>query len=488
VSNDETRPPETGARDMGDTVGGDAGAARGVAGLATTYSARQVRRARELLTALYAARRTVRFYPLDHPATNEAIRELKEVVDAYHGEGVDIALAFFEGELLLGEQVLPEESILFDQLIRELTGIGVGSLVIRRGVQAHELARMVQLVAVDSFEVEQSGGMPRMIAEAQMPYVEIGEVKVFESSDQDDNPERAQESYQDAIELMREIDTLVGHKRAISAVRVKGVVRSLVDNVLSNRQAMMALSGLKSFDEYTFYHSANVALLSLALGSSITHDYRFLSSLGTGALLHDIGKLTVDPEILNKPGSLSPEEWALMRQHPVRGAEQAVAISGLDRSAIVIVLEHHMRFDGCGYPRPPLLSRQHLASRIVAIADAFDAMTSRRAYSSARVQDEAMAILVQSAGSALDPVLTRLFLSMLGLFPPRSVVRLGDGSTAIVIRPSDSDVLRPHVRVIADPAQAMIEPYDVDLSATPDLRIVRSLDATALNIDVEDYI
>jgi len=455
--------------------------------LGVTYTAKQVRRARELLTKLYAARRTARFYPLEHPATSEAIGALRAVVGKYHEEGVDVSLAFFEGELLLGEQVLPEESILFDQLIRELTGIGAGSIVIRRGVDRLELARAVQLIASDSFEVERSGGIPRMIDEARLQHVEIGEVKVFEHSEEGDDPERAQESYQGAIELMREIDTLIGHNRGMSAVRVKGVVRSLVDNVLSNRPAMMALTGLKSYDEYTFYHSANVALLSLALGSSITHDYRFLSSLGTGALLHDVGKLTIDTEILNKPGALDAEEWALVRQHPVRGAEHVVSIPGLDRSAIVIILEHHMRYDGTGYPHAPIAREQHLASRIVAIADAFDAMTSRRSYSSARVQDEAMAILVQSAGTALDPVLTRLFLSMLGLYPPRSVVRLTDETTGIVLRPSEGDVLRPLVRIIADADHVMVGPYDVDLSATPDLGIARSLDAASLNVDVEDY-
>ena len=122
---------------------------------------------------------------------------------------------------------------------------------------------------------------------------------------------------------------------------------------------------MKSHDEYTFYHSANVALLSLALGSMITNDYRFLSSLGTGALLHDIGKMTLDLDILNKPGALSAEEWALVRQHPVTGAEQAALIPGLDHSSIVIVFEHHMRFDQSGYPTLDTSRTQRLAARIV---------------------------------------------------------------------------------------------------------------------------
>ena len=473
-------------------TGADAPAAPGadisdaIQSLGTTYTAKQIKRARELLTRLYAARRTVRFYPADHPATIDGMKTLKEIVDKYHDEGVDVALAFFEGELLLGDQLLTEESIFFDQLIRELTGIGAGSIVIRRGVDVPQLTRAVQLLAADSFEVERSGGMQRMIAEANLPLIEIGEVKVYERAEDEDDEDAAKESYNDAIELMREIDTLIRRNEAVNSTKVKGVVRSLVDNVLSNRQAMLALTGLKSHDEYTFYHSANVALLALALGSKITHDYRFLSSLGTGALLHDIGKMNVDLEILNKPGALSADEWALVRQHPVRGAEQAVTVQGLDRSSVVIILEHHMRYDGSGYPHNPIPRRQHLASRIVAIADAYDAMTSRRSYSAARVQDEAMEILVQSAGSALDPVLTRMFVSMLGVYPPRSVVRMSDGRTGIVVRPCEGEPLKPIVRVIAEDDGSLIEPVDIDLCVDTELTIVRSIDGGALNIDVEE--
>lgn len=456
--------------------------------ISVTYSTNQLKRVRQLLTRMYAAHRSARFYPMDHPATVEAIRGLGDVIRKYHEEGVDIALAFFEGELLLGEQLLPQESIIFDQLIREFTGMGAGSIVIHRGVDDAELSRMVSLLAAGSYEIERVGGIQRMSLEANLPNIEIGEVKVFERSEDSEDPEKAAGSYQDSIELMREVDALIRRNRTISPVKVKGVMRSMVDNVLSNRQAMLALTGLKSYDEYTFYHSANVALLSLALGSMITEDYRFLSTLGTGALLHDIGKMTIDLDILNKRGALSAEEWAMVREHPVCGAEQAVTVPGLDRFAIVIILEHHMRYDGSGYPQRSSARKQHLTSRIVAVADAYDAMTSQRSYSAARAPEEAMSILAQSAGTALDPVLTRMFVTMLGIYPPRTTVRLNDESTAIVVSPTEGDVLRPLVRVIADSEGVLIDPMDIDLSVQEELKISRSLDTATLNIDVEDFL
>jgi HD-GYP domain-containing protein (c-di-GMP phosphodiesterase class II) len=447
------------------------------------YSSRQIARARDLLTALYSVRRTSRFYPMEHPATVDGAKELQARIREFHDEGVDVEFAFFDGELLFGERLLPEESVLFDQLIRELTAIGVGTLAIRRGIDLQQTMRMVAVLAADALEAEQAGGVQRMAAEADLVHVEIGDVRAFDKDRDAGAEEEPGEAYGGAIELMREIDMLVRRNRVPSSTHVKSVVKSLVDNVVANRYAMLQLTGLKNHDEYTFFHSANVALLSLALGSMVTSDHRFLSSLGTGALLHDIGKMTLDVDILNKPGALSPEEWALVRQHPVTGAEQAALIPG-----IVIIFEHHMRWDRSGYPSMKTMRPQHLASRIVAVADAYDAMTSRRSYSAARMQDEAMTLLARSSASAVDPTLLRLFVSMMGIYPPRTVVRLTDKSVGIVLEPSQTEPLKPIVRVIAEPSGRMVEPVDLDLSKAEDLGVDRSIDGRQLNVEVEDYV
>jgi HD-GYP domain-containing protein (c-di-GMP phosphodiesterase class II) len=461
-----------------------------LAGNVIQYSGKQQRRARDVLTRLYAVRRSARFYPMDHPAVMDQVDALLEASTEFHEEGVDVHLAFFEGEILLGEKILTEESVLFDQLIRDMTAIGAGSLVIKRGVTRDELARAVALFAHDAGEVEAAGGLERMVLEANIPHVEVGAVRVVEKAEEISGnlEEEAKGSYGGAITLMREIDRLLRANRAVSSNRVKGVVRSLVDNVLGNRYAMLQLTGLKNYDEYTFYHSANVAILSLALGSLITTDYRFLSSLGVGALLHDIGKLSVDLKILNKPGALSAEEWANVRQHPIHGAEMTALLPGVDKSSIVTILEHHMRFDSTGYPTRVPPRRQHLASRIVAVADSYDAMTSRRSYSAARVQDEAMLMLARSAGSSLDPTLVQLFISLMGVYPPRSVVRLSSGQVGIVLHPSTTDPLRPVIRVIAAASGEIGEPFDLDLTAAPELSVEGCIDPRLVNIEVEDYV
>ncbi len=481
-SEGDVREPASQSHDG--TVGSDAVVGKR-AGMA--YSYRQMERVRELLTSLYAVRRTAKFYPMDHPAAVEGTHGLMDVVARFHSEGVDVELVFFEGELVFGDKLLAEESILFDQLIRDMASIGAGSLSFLQGLTFPELSRAIAVLSSEQHEIEHAGGLVRMIEEAQLIHVRVGEVHVYERPEPAEDPEAsAHEAYEGAVDIMREIDSLIRHNKVVNSGQVKGVVRNLVDNVLSNRHAMLELTGLKNYDDYTFYHSANVAILSLALASTLTNEYRFLSSLGVGALLHDIGKMKVDLSILNKPGALTAEEWALVRQHPVYGAEQAALIPGLDKSAIVMILEHHMRYDSSGYPQRVPRSPQHLASRIVAVADAYDAMTSRRSYSAARVQDEAMSMLAQGAGTAHDDVLVRLFISMMGVYPPRTVVQLSDGRTGIVTRPSDVDPLKPRIRVIADEAGHIIDPVVVDLAST-DLGVERCLDPQSINIEVDDY-
>jgi len=454
------------------------------------YSAKQTRRARDILTRLYAVRRAARFYPLEHPAVMEGVVLLSESLVPFFSEGVDVEFAFFEGEIMFGDQLLTEESVLFDQLIRELTSTGVGSLVFRRGADEQELARAVLILAFDAAEVAKSGGIEHMVVEADLPHVQIGAVRMLERvrKPEGEPSEEARVAFSSAVSLMREIDRLLRANRHVSTMKVKGVVRSLVDNVLANRYAMLQLTGLKNYDEYTFYHSANVAILSLVLGSSVTNDYRFLSSLGVGALLHDIGKLTVDLQILNKPGALSPEEWANVRQHPITGAEMTALLPGVDKSAVVTILEHHMRWDGTGYPSRTPRRKQHLASRIVAVADSYDAMTSQRSYSAARVQDDAMATLAKSAGASLDPTLVRLFVQLMGLYPPRSIVRLSNDEIAIVLAPGEGDPLRPTVRVISSASGEMVTPTDIELIHRPELTVKGCIDPRLINIEIDDYV
>jgi HD-GYP domain-containing protein (c-di-GMP phosphodiesterase class II) len=147
-----------------------------------------------------------------------------------------------------------------------------------------------------------------------------------------------------------------------------------------------------------------------------------------------------------------------------------------------------MGWDGSGYPSRTPRRKQHLASRIVAVADSYDAMTSKRSYSAARVQDKAMLLMVEAAGTSLDPALVKLFVRMMGAYPPRSVVLLNDGAMALVIAPCAEDPYRPVVRVLTDSSGKFITPTDVYLVERPTLSVMGLIDPRKLNIDIDDYL
>jgi len=455
------------------------------------YTVEQVRRTRELLSRIHAVRRAARYYPFDHPSVDAAIDALFLVLQRYSVEQVDVSLVFLDGEVLLGEQLLTEESLLFDQLVRELNAAGIGSLIMRKDATRSELARAMKIVSAEGDAIAGAGGADEMSTAADLTNTRVGGlvgVIPFENQAGGELTEDVRSAFSSAVALIREIDGSLAVGGMTSMKQVTGATKSLVDNVLSNRDAMLRMSAIKSQSEYTYYHSANVAILAVSLGSMVSRDPHFLSSLGAGALLHDIGKLDVGFEIIEKRGRLTDEEWEHVRQHPMLGARMASRMPGIDSAVLVPILEHHMAWDGSGYPSRTPRRKQHITSRIVAVADMYDAMTSARSYSTARAQDTAMRIIIESAGTSLDPALVRLFVPMMGAYPPRSVVALSNGSVGIVIAPSMHDAFRPTVRVLTDGAGALISPVDVALVERTDLSIQGIIDPRRINIDINDYL
>ena len=458
----------------------------------TVFTAKQTSRARDLLARLGGARRSVTFYPRGHVVVRDNLEALFKVIESYHREGVDVPLVFFDDEVMLGDQLLAAESVIFDQLIRDLQSSGQTSVNFTQGLTLDELERAMQVLAKDHNELVESGGLESAIRTAQIPNVQIGTVAF--SRDPDDFAmefaEDAEKSYTEALDAIEDFGRKIERGIRPSPDAAREAVASIVNNVLENKGAMLELTGLMEYDEYTFFHSVNVTILSIALGSLVSSNKRFLNSLGVGALMHDIGKMTVELEVLNKSGSLSSDEWDLMRMHPVYGAEVAAGMRGLDRAAIVVILEHHMRYDLDGYPDRRPRRPQHLTSRIVAVADAYDAMTSKRAYAVAHRQDEAIEVLAKNAGTAFDPVLVRMFTQMLGVYPPRTIVRVNTGEVGVVLKPN-ANMRAPWVRMVTNATGDFIEPFDVDLSDPESAQgrtVEACLDPRGVNIEVDDFL
>jgi HD-GYP domain-containing protein (c-di-GMP phosphodiesterase class II) len=214
------------------------------------------------------------------------------------------------------------------------------------------------------------------------------------------------------------------------------------------------LTSIKSFDEYTFAHSVNVCILSVALGTRLGLSKRELSELGFAALFHDVGKVRLPIEILNKPGELTEEEWVEVRKHPVFGVKALLARRSIDRfctRAMVVSFEHHQKLDQTGYPETSVQRDLDLFSRIVTIVDVYDSMTSGRVYAKTPLTpDEALRRMLQKQGKSFDAVLLKVFINMLGIYPVGSVVVLDTGEIGVVMEANPAELSRPEVAIIAD--------------------------------------
>lgn len=459
---------------------------------AVVYSSWQTARTRELLARLAGARRSVTFYPRGHMVVRDNLDGLFRAIKEFHDEGVNVPLVFFDDEVMLGEQLLASESVIFDQLIRDMQASGQTAVDFTQGLTIDELERAMQVLAADRQALLAQGGLEAAVQAADIPHVEIGTVAFAREGDEFDagNGFDGQQSFTKALDAVRDFADRASHGRAPLVEDAREAVRGVVDNVLQDRAAMLAIAGAQGRQDYTYVHSVNVAILAVSLGSLISTNRRFLNSLGIGALMHDVGKMSPELDALNVDRELTPAEWDMIRMHPVYGAEIAAGMRGLDRAAIVAILEHHMGYDLDGYPERVPRRAQHITSRIVAIADAYDAMTAERHFAPAYRRDAALVELGRGSGTAYDPALLRLFARMLGAYPPRSFVRLSTGEAAIVASPTD-DVTAPVVRIVAGADGRFVAPFDVDLSdvaAAAGRSVVACLDPAAHGIEVDEYL
>lgn len=278
--------------------------------------------------------------------------------------------------------------------------------------------------------------------------------------------------------------------------RTLNALSSVVERILleleHTGQAALALADLCSADAYTFQHSVDVTTLGLLIGRQILHergwvDYRGrrqfdrfddrLYQLGLGLLLHDIGKLAIPADVLNKPGPLNESEWELMKTHPRAGFEllRDSNVSPLVKS---VVLRHHERWNGSGYPDGRSGTEIHEMARIAAVADVYDAVTSERVYSPATAPHVGVKIILDGADIGFDPYIVRVFSQLVAPFPPGVDVTLEDGRRGIVVSVPDGELDRPVVRIIDDPRA----PYEVSLLGDRSLAIrgwERSMAVTA---------
>jgi putative nucleotidyltransferase with HDIG domain len=253
--------------------------------------------------------------------------------------------------------------------------------------------------------------------------------------------------------------------------------RALAREVSQTPQVMLCLGRVKNWDEYTYVHSLNVALLGGYLASRIYPDQPEIAEcLSMGGILHDLGKARIPKAVLNKPSALTKEEFDIIKKHTEYGEELAIANGVEDRRVLDVIRGHHERYNGEGYPDRLVKDQIQKEARIAAVADVFDALTAKRVYKEPMESRVAVSMMIENMGTHFDPEIVRVLLLSIGLFPPGTAVELSDGSLGVVVGSRGKDLVRPQVLVQIDPVGRKVEGIRIiDLSLTESLFIQRSL-------------
>lgn len=241
------------------------------------------------------------------------------------------------------------------------------------------------------------------------------------------------------------------------------VVMDVIGDVLNNGDVMCNMLDIKTYDDYTYFHSVNVAVLSAMMGAACNMNQTELNILTMGAMLHDVGKRFVEKDVLCARRGLTEEERLLIVQHPKLGYE--FLRDNFDFSSYVYtsVLEHHEWYNGAGYPLQKSGTEIPIYARIIKLADVYDALTSKRPYHEAVSQSEAVEYIMANAGAEFDPELVNLFMRKIAVYPVGCEVALSDGRTGIVVENYREFILRPKIKII--PSGEVI-----DLKADEDAR------------------
>jgi putative nucleotidyltransferase with HDIG domain len=440
----------------------------------------------QFLRRFAAAVRSAQLYSAHHPIIARNIGGLSAAVDALHASQPTITLGIVGAEVVVGDVPAGKGESVGD-VVRRLQGAKIERVVIDRGVGSEELASLVRALASVDARSTTDGPPPDF---PTFPHIRVGRIEVEERVEGDlADMATMRRLYADAVSVAGRVWDSTTTEQQPDADAAQAMIDGLAHAVAQNRTALVALTALKEYDNYTFTHMVNVSILTMGQARGLGIDGPLLREFGLAALMHDIGKVRTPAEILNKPDKLTDAEFTIMKRHTIDGAEILRKTPEIPALAPVVAFEHHLRLDGTGYPSGVGRSSLNLCTMLCSIADVYDAMRSQRNYQESFPTERILEVLKRNDGMQFDQHLVRRFVQLIGIYPPGNLVRLDTGDVAVVIKTYAPDPYRPQVRVLFDGEGRRLDlPYEVNLwdAAGNDDRpssVIAPVDAREFGID-----
>ncbi|MGO9614350.1 MAG: HD-GYP domain-containing protein [Dissulfurispiraceae bacterium] len=345
-----------------------------------------------------------RMYGIKHPQTERMLLEAAGALRAAIGENPQLSLMILEDHLVSDSVRLPD-SIYTERFALAFREHGCSHITVRSGIADEEIRSLIGIMAAS-----REGSLPQDLASISFGTVglETG-LGLALPSDSEILLPLLQDLPQAELDQFREIYEAIRQGKHFHVSGLYNIVGAFIKTFRQESPVLTALAPLRILDEHTFTHSTNVCVLNLAQALSLDIKGQLLHDIGVASLLHDIGKLFIPEEILNKPGKLTEAEWAVVREHPLKGARYLMDNPGVPQLAVVTAFEHHLMYDLSGYPTVAASWEQNICSHMTTISDYFDAMSTAKQYRRAYNKETISVSIMHRAGTDFHPVLAKNF-------------------------------------------------------------------------------
>ncbi len=422
-------------------------------------SAPRFQLADELLRRFVASLRSAQLYSPGHPIIGRNLESLSAAFQMLHGLQPTVTIGLVGDEVIVDDMPMAKADAL-GPFVRRLQQAGVERITVDRGVTVDDITAF--LAAITTLDVRDGDAANTFPAIA---HIRVGRVTVEQRVEGSlTDMATIKRLYSDAVTVAGDVWESAQTEGRPDATAARSMIDGLAQAVAQNRNALLALTTLKNYDNYTFTHMVNVSILTMGQARGLGIDGPLLREFGLAALMHDIGKVRTPLDVLNKPDKLTDDEFAIMKRHVVDGAEILRMTPDVPALAPVVAFEHHLRVDGSGYPHGVSRTSLNIGTMLCSIADVYDAMRSQRHYQKAFPTDRILAVLKRNDGTQFDQHLVRRFVQLIGIYPVGNLVRLNTGEIAVVKTVYAPDPYRPHVRVLIDREGKRLDlPYELNL-------------------------
>jgi HD-GYP domain-containing protein (c-di-GMP phosphodiesterase class II) len=461
-----------------------------------------------LVTKFHVLMRISQIYDSKNVALNQFVQESLETINTLIKKEGILSLKIIRDDFFLNGQRLRysvEGFTSFKYLSTQWKKRLIGEVIFKSPVDEEKLKDFIYaLINLEEGREENAALFEEQLANHHITSIEVNPLEVVEGEEEaftlrkEDQRETAKKVFFETIGTIKEVITQIKGKQYADVRKLKRLAQKAVHLVIEDESILLGMTTIKNYDEYTFNHSVNVSIYSLAMGKRLGFSKKTLTELGITALLHDIGKSKVPREVLNKPASLNEEEWGMMKKHPLMGVEIVLNLKQLGEinpRMVVGIFDHHLKSDLSGYPKLFRKKEVSLFGRIIQIADSYDAMTTPRIYKKTPyTPEQALALLLRERTVHFDPLLLKIFIGLVGIFPIGSLVLLNTREPGIVYKPNHDPkwLDRPIVILVARNEKGDVKKEVIDLTETDGAghykrTIVKTLDPYQYHIDIAKY-